>query len=112
MLLSSTGSRLTVIRARECSYNAVAPLSSSSALKGSAYSARPGIEEKQAARYGAFAPGTSVGFERLALNLESILKELLQLKELSVCACCQEFFIPQLGERRQFTPISGPEVGG
>jgi hypothetical protein len=41
--------------------------------------------------------------------MDSILKELLQLKELSLCACGQEFFIPQLGERRQFAPISGPD---
>lgn len=32
--------------------------------------------------------------------VDSILKELLQLKEPSFCASCEEFFIPQLGERR------------
>ena len=42
--------------------------------------------------------------------VDSILKELLQLKELSLCACCQEFFIPQLGERRMLVGI-GYDLG-
>src|SRR5260370_2436711 len=34
------------------------------------------------------------------MSVDSILKELLQLNEPSSCASCEEFLIPQLGERR------------